>query len=262
MPSTRLTLDLVRDLPATELAFLVLAELDATRPFRRSTYIASTLLSVAESDRSGRMVTYSSAVLNRHRDEALNLASALHHLVVTDILVDWPASDPSQPNDSRADVYQLTPWGREVQRKGPHAAAFVRATRRLGVDLHDTIAAKIKPLIAVGAFEQAALVGLRSIEARVRLLAGDPRGKNGRPLVGTPLMQYAFSPEGGPLPDPDADKGENRGTMELFSGAFGAVRNIIAHTEVEWSDSIEAAEYVLLADLLTRILDRVEARTG
>ncbi len=46
--------------------------------------------------------------------------------------------------------------------------------------------------------------------------------------------------------------------MELFTGAFGAIRNVVAHTEVEWSDSVEAAEYVLLADLLMRILDRLE----
>ncbi len=43
--------------------------------------------------------------------------------------------------------------------------------------------------------------------------------------------------------------------------AFGAIRNVLAHTdEIEWSDSIEAAEYVLLADLLMRRLDHVEKR--
>jgi hypothetical protein len=44
----------------------------------------------------------------------------------------------------------------------------------------------------------------------------------------------------------------------LFAGTFGAVRNTLAHNKVEWSDSVEAAEYVLLCDLLMRILDRVE----
>jgi hypothetical protein len=34
------------------------------------------------------------------------------------------------------------------------------------------------------------------------------------------------------------------------------------HTEVEWSDPIEAAEYVLLADLLMRQLDRAERRVA
>lgn len=262
MPQTRLTLDLVRDLPASELAFLVLRELDAHRPFRRSSYIAATLTSIVGPSGSGGMVTYSSAVLHRHQDEALQLASALHHLFVSGILVDWPLNDRTQPNDSRSDVFQLTAWGRTVQQKGEGGARFARATRRLGVDLHDAIAAKVDPLIAVGAFEQAALVGLRSVEARVRRLTGEPQGKNGRPLIGTALMRFAFSPEGGPLSDPEADAGENTGTMELFSGAFGAVRNIVAHTEVEWNDSTEAAEYVLLADLLARLLDRVEMRIG
>ncbi|WP_210494878.1 TIGR02391 family protein [Patulibacter sp. SYSU D01012] len=260
MYRTALTLDLVRDCPAAELAFLILPELDAARPFRRSTYIATTLLAIAEPRSASTVATHSSAVLSRHSDEALNLASALQHLVNSGLLVNWPPADRSQPNDSRADVYQLTPWGRTVQQKGPNAVAFARATRRLGVDLHETLAEKVRPLVAVGAFEQAALVGLRSVEARVRRLAGAPRSKNGRLLVGVPLMRHAFSPDGGPLADPDADAGENTGTMELFSGAFGAVRNIIAHTEVEWADSVEAAEYVLLADLLTRVLDRIEAR--
>ena len=48
--------------------------------------------------------------------------------------------------------------------------------------------------------------------------------------------------------------------MELFTGGFGAVRNPLGHRNVEWDDPTEAAEMVLLADLLMRQLDRVEAR--
>ena len=48
--------------------------------------------------------------------------------------------------------------------------------------------------------------------------------------------------------------------MELFAGAFGAVRNPLGHNAVEWSDPTEAAEFVLFADLLMRQLDRVERR--
>lgn len=72
-------------------------------------------------------------------------------------------------------------------------------------------------------------------------------------------MQHAFSVNDGPLADMTADPGERVGTMSLFVGAFGAVRNVVAHTEVDWSDSVEA-EYVLLADLLMRLLDRTEQR--
>ena len=86
-------------------------------------------------------------------------------------------------------------------------------------------------------------------------MADDPTDSAGRRLTGVPLMRKAFG-EKGRLANPDLDPGERVGTMDLFAGAFGAVRNLLAHTEVEWSDSVEAAEYVLLADLLMRILDR------
>ena len=36
----------------------------------------------------------------------------------------------------------------------------------------------------------------------------------------------------------------------------------LVHTEVEWSDSVEAAEYVLFADLLMRLLDRAAERVA
>jgi uncharacterized protein (TIGR02391 family) len=113
----------------------------------------------------------------------------------------------------------------------------------------------------VGAFEQAALLGLRAIEARVRSITGDPRGKRGDRLTGTTLMQHAFAPDGGPLTDPSAEPGERVGVMSLYVGAFGAVRNALVHTEIEWADPTEAAEYVLLADLLMRLLDRAENRS-
>ena len=48
--------------------------------------------------------------------------------------------------------------------------------------------------------------------------------------------------------------------MELFAGAFGAVRNPPGHRNVEWTDPTEAAEMVLLADLLMRQLDRIGQR--
>jgi hypothetical protein len=69
-------------------------------------------------------------------------------------------------------------------------------------------------------------------------------------------MRHAFG-EGGPLADPEADRGEQVGVMELYAGAFGALRNALGHREVRWDDPTEAAEVVLLADLLMRRLDRV-----
>jgi len=46
--------------------------------------------------------------------------------------------------------------------------------------------------------------------------------------------------------------------MELFKGSIGFLRNPAAHREIHYEDPTEAAEAVLVADLLMRVLDRID----
>ena len=46
----------------------------------------------------------------------------------------------------------------------------------------------------------------------------------------------------------------------MFAGTYAVLRNPAGHREVNYDDVSEAAEAVLTASLLMRILDRVEAR--
>ncbi len=46
--------------------------------------------------------------------------------------------------------------------------------------------------------------------------------------------------------------------MELLSGAIGLFRNPPAHREVDFDDPTHAAEVIILASLLMRLLDHVE----
>ena len=48
--------------------------------------------------------------------------------------------------------------------------------------------------------------------------------------------------------------------MALFWGAIGVFKNPSSHGQVDYKDPTQAAEVVLLADLLLRLLDEVETR--
>ncbi len=47
---------------------------------------------------------------------------------------------------------------------------------------------------------------------------------------------------------------------DLFAGALGSFKNPTSHRVVTYQDPTEASEVVLVADLLMRILDTVEAK--
>jgi uncharacterized protein (TIGR02391 family) len=95
---------------------------------------------------------------------------------------------------------------------------------------------------------------MKAIEIRVRKLAGF-----GDDIIGVDLMNKAFGPAG-PLTDVSASKGEQEGTRALFAGAYAVLRNPAGHRQVDYEDLSKAAEAVLTASLLMRVLNRIEAR--
>lgn len=238
---------------AHELAFILLERLPE-KAFRR-TQLVLALLPTKQSPPGVTTATTKTVSDSGARE----IAEGLSLLEARGYLVQWPPRDDRFNTEGHADTFQLTRLGLQAKAQGHNVKRWDSARQRLGVDLHAGLAGKLDLMVRVGAFEQAALIALRAVEERVRSACGDPRDPKGRRLTGVALMRKAFG-VGGPLADVDADPGEVVGTMELFTGAFGAVRNVVAHTETEWTDSVEAAEYVLLADLLMRILDRAEAQ--
>jgi len=130
------------------------------------------------------------------------------------------------------------------------------AGRRLDVDLHETLS-NVRSLYLLGQGGLAAFASLKQVEIRVRAMAGFSNDS-----VGTKLMTDAFrlKPEFGPLTDPDAEGGEREAIMFLFRGAIGTFKNPQSHRAVDDDDPVLASEIVLLADLLMRLLDRIEAR--
>ncbi|WP_254127148.1 TIGR02391 family protein [Aquihabitans sp. G128] len=148
---------------------------------------------------------------------------------------------------------RLTSRGREAA-EDPNLRTAQIAADRLTMGLHPLLDGNVRAIFALGDHETAAFAALKAVEVRVRDLAGIEG-------LGVPLMRSAFKKDGGVLADPDADGGEQQATMDLFAGAIGTFKNPASHRTVDYGDPTEAAEVVLLADLLMRLLDRVEQRT-
>ena len=157
--------------------------------------------------------------------------------------------DPSQ---SASDAYKVARLGRETLRYG---VARLAAGERLGVALHPRLAQRIQQQFLLGEFELAVFAAMKEVEVRVRELAEAPES-----LLGVKLMQHAFSAETGVLTDRTAEPGEQVAMMELFKGAIGLFKNPTSHRPVDYDDPTLASEVILFADLLLRLLDRVEER--
>lgn len=151
-------------------------------------------------------------------------------------------------SQSSADAIRVSRLGRKVLAEG---LALLKATQRLDVALVAELEYKARPQFLRGDFETAAFVAMKEVEVQVRAAGGFPDT-----LVGTALMQEAFKP-GGPLADPNAVAGEAVALMDLFKGAIGLFKNPSSHRQVDLSDPTEAAEIILLADLLLRLLRKV-----
>jgi uncharacterized protein (TIGR02391 family) len=148
---------------------------------------------------------------------------------------------------------RMTAMGREV-RERDHAIVELWAGERLAGQLHPVLEQRVRPMFFLGDFETAAFAALKAVEVEVRRLAQFDDSD-----IGVKLMRKAFG-EKGPLRDDATDAGERVALMELFAGAIGAFKNPASHRTVRFDDPIEAAEVVQLADLLLRMLARVERR--
>lgn len=160
-----------------------------------------------------------------------------HGLVVRDV-------------EQSAESVVISRQGGQVLERG---VLWLRAVQRLDVDLVDVLEDKARPQFLRGDFEAAAFMAMKEVEVGVRAAGGLDPG-----LVGVKLMQEAFRP-GGPLHQGDSDAGEAVALMDLYKGAIGLFKNPSSHRRVDFTDPTEAAEVILLADLLLRLLRKAGA---
>lgn len=131
----------------------------------------------------------------------------------------------------------------------PRAREWVAAERRLGVELHPRLEERARRQFVLGEFEAAALVAMREVEIVVRERAGLVDT-----VIGADLMNKAFA-AAGPVTDKRAPKAEQEGMQALFRGAIAVFKNPASHRHVHYDDPTQAAEVVLFADLLLRLVD-------
>ena len=120
--------------------------------------------------------------------------------------------------------------------------------------LHVLIREDVWGLFHRGKYGTAVFEAMKTVEVRVREAAG--LGAND---LGVDLMRKAFNPQGGPLSDMFTTVGEREARSALFAGAIGSYKNPQSHRHVDLDDPDEAAEIILLANHLLRIVDARES---
>jgi len=130
--------------------------------------------------------------------------------------------------------------------------------------LHPLIAAKVYPAFLRGEYDTAVFQAFREVEVSVR------RAGIFKPTdLGTALMREAFRPvdpgnptvRPGPLTDLTLPLGEQKAMADLFSGAIGLYKNPQSHRNVP-TEAVDAAEVILFASQLLRIVDRLAPPTA
>jgi uncharacterized protein (TIGR02391 family) len=98
--------------------------------------------------------------------------------------------------------------------------------------------------------------GLAVFEAFKRVeIAVRSAGNFGAADLGPALMRLAFNENTGPLTDMSLLPQERQSISALFAGSIGAFKNPGSHREVEFDDPLHAAELLMLASNLLRIVD-------
>ena len=143
-----------------------------------------------------------------------------------------------------------------ITRRGKRLAESLdtSAYRRAGLlpkqFLHPVIAQKVWSAFIRGDYDTAVFQAFKQVEVGVR-----QAGSFGANDIGVNLMRKAFNIDNGPLTDQNAIPAERQALSDLFAGAIGSYKNPHSHRNVAVNDPDEAAEMIMLASHLLKIVD-------
>ncbi len=116
--------------------------------------------------------------------------------------------------------------------------------------LHPIIAQKVWSIFIRGEYETAVFQAFKEVEVAVR-----DRGGYRPTDYGVNLMRMAFDPDNGPFTDLELPKSEREALSHLFAGAIGWYKNPKSHRTILITDPIKAAEMIIFASHLLKIVD-------
>jgi uncharacterized protein (TIGR02391 family) len=174
-------------------------------------------------------------------DIAVALREAWAWLIGAALLVPNPAYNGG--------VWMLSRKARKLAKAPDPRRAF--GARRLPKEtLHADIREDVWALYHRGKYDTAVFEAMKAVEVAVRDAARFPEGDHG-----VPMIRRAFHKDNGPLRDPHQEEAEREALMHFFAGAIGSYKNPHSHRNVALTDPNEAAEIVMLANHLLRIVD-------
>ena len=119
--------------------------------------------------------------------------------------------------------------------------------------LHPVIAQKTWSAFLRGEYDTAVFLAFKEVEVSIRAVGGYTDQD-----YGIDLMRRAFHVANGPLTDQSSMNAEKQALSDLFAGAIGSYKNPHSHRNITITDPTEAAEIIIFASHLLRI---VEARS-